>query len=153
MSTSLPPYITQVIFIHLIWVLQQLQFNLLRSIKKFWTLQLCTLNKQHTDIHLHITNTIHTTIIIVTQFRRPVAVFQRGCAKNENRSSRTGTPVTFKVHLIRQAFHFSLYNINNDNWDKWKTFCNSQSAMTYIYAKNIYGVTVFKKGMLTSEEL
>jgi hypothetical protein len=62
---------------------------------------------------INYVNIIHTTIIIVTQLWRPVAVFQRGCAKNESRSSRRGTPVTFKVHLIRQALHFSLYNINN----------------------------------------
>jgi hypothetical protein len=70
--------------------------------------------KQTTHRHTptYKTNIIHATIITVTQFRRPVAVSQHGCAKNENRSSRRGT---FKVHLIRQALYFSLYYINNYN--------------------------------------
>jgi hypothetical protein len=35
MSTSFPPYITQVIFIHFTWVLQPLQFSLLPSFNQF----------------------------------------------------------------------------------------------------------------------
>jgi hypothetical protein len=71
------------------------------------------LRTNNTQIYTYITNIIYTAIIIVTKLRRPVAAFQCGCAENENRNLRRGTPVTFKVHLIRQALYFSLYSISN----------------------------------------
>jgi hypothetical protein len=71
------------------------------------------LRTNNTQTYTYITNIIYTAMIIVTQLRRPVTALQCGCAENENRSLRRGRPVTFKVHLIRQALHFSLYSINN----------------------------------------